>query len=249
MSVSNTARKWAAAAALGAGLCGANAAHAGIPVIDVSVLTQAIQNVIAWGQQYGQMTQQYQQLVQQYDQLVLQYNAATGTRNLGNILNNPALQQAVPGGTQLMATYSSINANGYAGLSSAAQALRNASMLYDCARRAGEDLRLCQAASVTNSQNQANYEAALDLMSQRTAQIQALQNAINSTSDPKAIGELQARIASENAQIVNDANRIALMQAMAESQDRLVQQQYRERELRSLSSTGSTLDTFVFTPR
>ena len=39
------------------------------------------------------------------------------------------------------------------------------------------------------------------------------------------------------------------MQAMAESQERLVQQQYRERELRSLSSTGSTLDTFVFTPR
>jgi type IV secretion system protein VirB5 len=215
----------------------------------VSVLAQAIQQVVAWGQQYGQMAQQYQQLVQQYDQLVLQYNAVTGTRNLGDILNNPALQQAVPGGTQLMNSYSSINANGFSGLSAAAQALRNASMLYDCARRAGEDLRLCQAASVTNSQNQANYQAALDLMSQRTAQVQALQSSINGTTDPKAIAELQARISSENAQIVNDANRIALMQAIAESQERLVQQQYRERELRSLSSTGSTLDTFVFTPR
>ena len=249
MSVSKVARKWAAAAALGAGLCGGNVAHAGIPVIDVAALTQAIQQVIAWGQQYGQMAQQYQTLVQQYDQLVAQYNAVTGTRNLGNVLNDPALQQAVPGGAQLMATYSTINANGYSGLSSAAQALRSASMLYDCARRAGEDLRLCQAASVTNSQNQANYQAALDLMTQRTAQVQALQNSINSTTDPKAIAELQARIATENAQIVNDANRIALMQAMAESQERLVQQQFRERELRALSSTASTLDTFVFTPR
>ena len=249
MSFSNVIRRFAASAALCVGVFSGNAAHAGIPVIDVAALTQAIQQVIAWGQQYEQMTAQYTQLLQQYRQLVQQYNAVTGTRNLGDVLNNPLLQQAVPGGTQLMTAYSSINSNGFAGLSAAGRALRRATMLYNCEGRVGEDLQLCQAASVTNSQNQASYQSALDLITQRTTQIQALQGSINSTSDPKAIAELQARIASENAQITNDANRIALMRAIADSQDRLVQQQYRERELRSLNSTASTMDTFVFVPR
>lgn len=249
MSFSNVIRRFAASAALCVGVFSGNAAHAGIPVIDVAALTQAIQQVIAWGQQYEQMTAQYTQLLQQYRQLVQQYNAVTGTRNLGDVLNNPLLQQAVPGGTQLMTAYSSINSNGFAGLSAAGRALRRATMIYNCEGRVGEDLQLCQAASVTNSQNQASYQSALDLITQRTTQIQALQGSINSTSDPKAIAELQARIASENAQITNDANRIALMRAIADSQDRLVQQQYRERELRSLNSTASTLDTFVFVPR
>jgi type IV secretion system protein VirB5 len=201
VSFSNVIRRFAASAALCVGVFSGNAAHAGIPVIDVAALTQAL------------------------------------------------LQQAVPGGTQLMTAYSSINSNGFAGLSAAGRALRRATMLYNCEGRVGEDLQLCQAASVTNSQNQASYQSALDLITQRTTQIQALQGSINSTSDPKAIAELQARIASENAQITNDANRIALMRAIADSQDRLVQQQYRERELRSLNSTASTMDTFVFVPR
>jgi type IV secretion system protein VirB5 len=248
MILHNILRKYIAAFAVGAAVFGSPAANAGIPVIDVAALTQAIQEVVAWGQQYGQMTQQYQQMLQQYQQLVQQYNALTGTRNLGDILNNPALRQAVPSGTQLMSSYSSINANGFGGLSNAAQALRSATAIYNCEGRSGADLQLCQAASVTNAQNQANYQSALDLMSQRTTQIQSLQTSINATSDPKSIAELQARIAAETTQVNNDANRLALMRALADSQDRLLQQQYRERELKMLNNPASTLDTFVYTP-
>ena len=248
MNVVQILRRFVASVALGAGLLGGNAAQAGIPVIDVAALTQAIQEVIAWGQQYGQMADQYQQLLQQYRQTVQQYNALTGTRNLGDVLNNPALQQAVPGGTQLMTAYSSIDNRGFAGLSNAAQALRSATANYDCSGRVGDALRLCQASLVTNSQNTANYQSALDLMSQRTTQIQSLQSSINATNDPKAIAELQARIASEAAQVNNDANRIALMRSLADSQDRMQQQQSRERELKSLHNTASVLDTWTYVP-
>jgi len=248
MKALKTLKRSAVAAALGFGLLGGTAANAGIPVIDVASLTQAIQQVVAWGQQYGQMTDQYTQMLQQYQQLVREYNAVTGTRNLGDILNNPALQQAVPGGTQLMTAYSSINANGIAGLSNSARALRNATAIYDCADRVGEALRLCQASLVTNAQNTTNYQSALDMISQRTAQIQSLQGSINTTSDPKAIAELQARIGSETAQITNDANRIALMRALAESQDRLLAQQQRERALRSLNNPANVLDTWTYVP-
>lgn len=248
MNTSKTLKKFAASAVVSLGLLGGNAAHAGIPVIDVAALTQALQQVIAWGQQYGQMAEQYQQMLQQYQQLVQQYNAVTGTRNLGDILNNPTLQQAVPSGTQLMSTYSSINSSGVAGLSNAARSLRDATAIYECSGRVDEALRLCQASLVTNSQNTVNYQSALDLIAQRTAQIQSLQGRINATNDPKAIAELQARIASETAQVNNDANRIALMRALADSQDRLLAQQDRERELRSLHNTASVLDTWTYVP-
>ena len=213
-------------------------ASAGIPVIDVAALTEAIQQTVAWGQQYGQMTQQ----------MVQQYNSITGVRNLGDVLNNPMLQQSVPGGAQIMTAYSSINRNGFSGLSTAAQALRSATAIYNCEGKAGLALQLCQASSVTNSHNQANYQTALDLMTQRTSQIQSLQSSINSTSDPKAIAELTARITSEVAQVNNDANRINLMRSLAETQDRQVRQQMREREMKSIMSPTSAADTFVFTP-
>lgn len=248
MNASKSLKKLTVAAALSLGIFSSNAAHAGIPVIDVAALTQAIQQVISWGQQYGQMADQYQQMLQQYQQLVQQYDAVTGTRNLGDVLNNPALQQAVPGGTQLMSTYTSINNNGIAGLTPAAQALRNATAIYECTGRVAEALRLCQAALATNSQNTVNYQSALDMISQRTSQIQSLQSSINTTNDPKSIAELQARIASETAQVTNDANRIALMRALADSQDRLQAQQYRERELKSLHNPTSVLDTWTYVP-
>lgn len=58
------------------------ATHAqGIPVIDVAALAQALIQVQAWEQQYGQM---YQQLLQQ--QQMIQSN--TGLRNLGQIQNS-----------------------------------------------------------------------------------------------------------------------------------------------------------------
>ena len=248
MNALKALKKSVVAAAIGVGLLGGSAANAGIPVIDVASLTQAIQQVIAWGQQYGQMTDQYTQMLQQYQQLVREYNAVTGARNLGDILNNPQLQQAIPGGTQLMTTYSSINANGVAGLTNSAQLLRQATAIYDCAGRINEALRLCQASLVTNSQNTANYQSALDLISQRTAQIQSLQGSINLTNDPKSIAELQARINSETAQITNDSNRIALMRALADSQDRMLAQQQRERGLRSLNSPVNVLDTWTYVP-
>ncbi|MFN3785394.1 MAG: type IV secretion system protein, partial [Thiothrix sp.] len=40
------------------GIFGGSQAFAGIPVIDGANLAQAIQQVMAWSQQYGQMVQQ-----------------------------------------------------------------------------------------------------------------------------------------------------------------------------------------------
>jgi type IV secretion system protein VirB5 len=224
-------------------LCG-QAAHAGIPVVDVTSvaiqqtqLVQAIQQVAAWAQQYQQMMSQIQQAQQQYASL-------TGARGLGDILNNQLLQGVVP--ADVSQIYSAINAGGFNSLTGAAKTLRSATMIYNCEGRQGQDLQICQSLLNTNAQTQAFQQNALSLITQRVGQIQSLQSQINTTQDPKAIAELQARLQAENTQVANDSNRIAVMQALAESQQRSAQQQQKERELKWLSLPDDGTAGFEF---
>ena len=213
-------------------LLGGNAAHAGIPVLDVANLAQAVQQVLSWKQQYDQMVQQYQQMQSQY-------NSLTGSRNLGDILNNPLLQGVVP--ADVATVFNGLNQGGYSGLTSAAQGIRNAAMKYNCENMTGDTQIACQAALNTNAQAQAYQQSALQLITQRVSQIQSLQSQINTTQDPKAIAELQARITAENTQVSNDANRIAVMQALAQSQRLAADQALREQTMKMLSEDTPTV--------
>jgi type IV secretion system protein VirB5 len=120
-------------------------------------------------------------------------------------------------------------------------------MIYNCADRTGDSKTACEAILNLPAQNQANEQNALDLTQQRVSQIQSLQDSISTTQDPKAIAELQARIAAENVQVNNDANRIALMQAMAASQQQAADQAMHERVLKMIAKdTPRTIDSFVY---
>ena len=209
-----------------------NVAHAGIPVIDAANLAQAIQQVMAWAQQYQQMASQIQQMQQQYASL-------TGSRGLGDILNNPLLQGVVP--ADVAQIYSGINSGGFNNLTSAAQTLRSTTMVYNCENVTGDTKNAYEASLNGNAQSQAYQQNALQLITQRVQQIQSLQSQINGTPDPKAIAELQARIAAENTQVTNDANRIAVMQAIAQSQQQAAQQALRERTMKMLSEETPTV--------
>lgn len=213
--------------------------QAGIPVIDSSNLAQQIQQVAAWAQQYTQMANQITQLQQTYTSI-------TGSRNLGSILTNPLLSNVVP--SDLLTVYGAINSGGYANISSAAKVIRDAIKIYNCNDRTGQDKTICEALLNTNAQTQANQQNALTLANQRFAQIQSLQSQINLTTDPKAIAELQARLAVENANIANDANRIALMNQIAQSQQVQAEQAASEKSLLMMSNTTpSRASQFHFT--
>src|SRR5450631_519124 len=220
-------------------------AHAGIPVIDAAALIEAVMQVVSWIEQADQMVEQIDTMGEQLQQAQQQYQSATGTRNLGDIFNNKQLQGVVP--THLKSVYGSINSGGYNSLTSDAKTLRSANMIYNCADRTGDSKTMCEAILNTPYQNQAYQQNALDLTQQRVTQIQSLQDSISTTQDPKAIAELQARIQAENVQVSNDANRIALMQAMAASQQQAAQQADHERVLKMLAKdTPSSLDSFVY---
>lgn len=217
----------------------AGAAQAQFAVIDFANLTQALLQVNAWKQQYEQMANQYSQLRKQYD-------AVTGSRNLGNISNNPSLQAVVP--PDVAGLYSGIQSRGAPAMSPSARAMRDSSKIYDCEDRHGTDLISCQALLNNNAQAQILGQSALSLAEQRGGQIRALQNQINATGDVKAIGELQARLQVEAAQVGNDGNRLMLMKMLADGADRGAQQAIKERELQNLSLTSDGSDTFVYVP-
>lgn len=207
-------------------LLGAGPAKAGIPVIDVANLVQAITQVLSWLEQYKQMVDTIKNWQTQYKQMVIDYKAITGTRNLGDILNNPLLAKAVP--ADALTIYQGVTTGGYAGLTSAAKATRNALMLYDCSNQLPAARKVCEAELSVGAQNKVLLGNALDVASQRITQIQKLQGQISSTGDPKAIAELQARLTVEQAQVQNDANRIQLMAAMGEEEARAAEQRSRE---------------------
>lgn len=71
-------------------------AQAGIPVIDAAALTQQIQQVVSWVQQFQQMQDQFNKLQQQFQQMQTMTTKLDGARSLGSILNDPAIKAALP---------------------------------------------------------------------------------------------------------------------------------------------------------
>lgn len=71
-------------------------ARAGIPVIDAAALTQQIQQVVSWVQQFQQMQDQFNKLQAQLQQMTTMTNKLDGARSLGSILNDPTIKAALP---------------------------------------------------------------------------------------------------------------------------------------------------------
>jgi type IV secretion system protein VirB5 len=210
-----------------------------MPVFDAAALAQAIKQVQAWKLQFEQMSSQLKQLE-------AQHAAMTGSRGLGTILDNPELRTTVP--ADVAQTFDALRTHGAGGMTAQAVGIRQASKIYDCDNRSGDDFTTCKAFLNSSAQAEAFQRTAMIRLNQRMDQINGLQGQINSTNDPKSIAELTARLVAESAQVANDANRLVVLKAMSDSSDRANQQALKERELLRLSRTGDGSDTFVYKP-
>ena len=206
-------------------------AHAGFPtsvLIDIPATLHQFQNMSQMLKEYATMLDQLNEAQRQLKQMEREYNSMTGTRGLGNILNNPAFSKHLPDNWQ--SVLSNIRYNGYEGLSGAAKALRDASKVIDACEYIEDrtERRNCEALAVKPAQDQEYASNAYETSNSRTEQIKLLMDKINQTRDPKAISELSARIQAEQALIQNDNNKLAMYQATTEAEYRLLQQQQRE---------------------
>lgn len=175
-------------------------ARAGVPVFDGVNFGEAIQQVLAWGQQADQMIQQYEQLVNQYNQLKATTARLEGMRNLGSILHDPAIQSALPpemrDATQLLLNPAALTTNP-ANLAQILTAFGVNTAANPNAGRAAADTIGRMQQVLTSTQT-------------RQTQLQALASRVDTTSDAKDSLDMVNRNVLEAASINNQ-----MMQTMA----------------------------------
>src|SRR5690606_27785204 len=149
-----------------------------------------------------------------------QYAALTGTRNLGDILNNPAIRNSLP--TDVKDILSS-SGTSYASIQSSVERIKDEERLTgdftidnQALSRRVENLAL---------RSKALFEQAQQGMQTRLSQLDQLQSQINLTTDPKAISELQARLQIEQANIQADQMRADLLSRQLAVEKALIQEQ------------------------
>ncbi len=213
-------------------------------VYDPSNYAEAVKEVQSWEQQFQQMTQALAKADSTIQQLQTQVSSMTGNRGFGDVSNNPALMATVP--TNLPTTMSSLNSTGT--LTGNAATIRSSTAVYNCTDITDAASKIaCQALLAQNAQQQSLQQQTMALLNERTTQIEALRSQIDVTNDPKSIAELQARLTAELAQVANDQNKIALMNAMLITSQQAAAQT-RAEQGNSLMATNKTsaLDGFSF---
>jgi len=225
-------------------LLSSGTAQAQIPVTDaVGIAGRAIEHALTlqeWIKQIKEMKKQWKQMNQTH-------TALTGVRNLGEVFDDPELRQYLPDDWQDL--YRALKYSGYEGLLGKGIEIYEANQIFDgCDHIEQLEMQIdCQARAVSPSQNQGYASEALELVTTRGAQLKSLQEQINTTEDPKAIAELQARISIEQAAIANEATRLNLARSVADSERLILQQRQKEYQARNWSATkGIEVDAVIF---
>ena len=196
--------QWVAGVLLGVIGLGATApANAGMPVIDVANLAQAIQQVLSWAQQLEGMEQQYTQLQSTYSSL-------TGPRGMQSVLPVPlANRNYLPANYAQLASVMNGTSTTYPALSAQVQGSIQANAILSTQ---GVNRFSPQAQTYLRQQRQA--AATLSMLSQQSQanasnnfnNLQSLIGALGATADTKASADLSGRIQSE--QVMTQTNQI-----------------------------------------
>ena len=208
---------------------GSSPARAGIPVIDVASLVQAIQEVMNSISQIQNQINQIQQLDNQIRQLDQQLQSINGLRGLLDVANNPLLRDYIPpAAPQIL---NAINTNGYDGLQGAARAARDAGMVYNCLDLGGAAQQQCQARLAMPYQHRQFFTDAMDRSVQRMNQIEQLRVSASTAADPKAIQEAQARIQVEQVMLQHELSQIELLSNRMRAEESVQASRSAERRL------------------
>lgn len=211
------------------------ASAAGIPVVDAVGNQMRMTNHL---ESIAKMIEEINQMQAQLAQAKAMYASFNGARGMAQLLNNPALKNQLP--SDWLKVYNKVQSGGYSGLTGAAAAIRDAEKLANSS---------VKDAKTSIQQRQANKYAtdkamglqAYDLAKARLDNIQDLMANIDSATDPKAIADLQARIATEQATIQNEQTKMQLMSMLQGAEEKLIAQQKRELNQRILNSQNRGL--------
>lgn len=186
-------------------------AQSGIPTLDVNSV-----------QQLNALLDQLQTAKTQLEQTKQQLEALTKSSGFGYVMSNPSVQNAIRGAlpndaTALLDRLESQSAE----LSSSVQKITQA--VNAPVNFAQDKIDMRNKSIQIAATKKALAEQAYDAMTKRLEVIDELQAKINTTTNPKEIAELQARIAVEQANIQTDQTRIALANQQFEAEKDLLE--------------------------
>lgn len=180
--------KYMKQAALIAAFSLSSAVNAGVPTTDLGAIAQM-------AQQLEQMKTQIENQISQITELKNQVKAVTGTRNLGNLLKDQ-VKDVIPSEWADIYKAANVDVSSITNLKGfdPAASLKNLASIQQFSEQAFEDTKA------------------------RLGNIEGLMGQIDLTQDVKAAADLQNRIATENATIMNTQVKLDMMARLYETQ-------------------------------
>lgn len=206
-------------------------ANAQIPTTDAVAFGQRAAQQL---ETIAQMGSQLVELKNQLEQAKRQYDSITGIRNLGSILYDQTLRNTLPDDMSDIYSSSMNSAFGISGsIADILETEKNQGTVSDIKSKISERQRNLAAT------DKAIGLRAYDGAKKRLDQIESLMGRINGTSDPKAIAELQARIAVEQAAVGNEQSKLAVISQLQANEAKLIEQQKSELSQKVLSNDNT----------
>lgn len=197
--------------------------HSAMAVVDVRAIAQMRTQLQAM---QNQLTTARNQLTQAQ----AQYQALTGQRGMEQLLAGAPRNYLPPDWAAMEAALRGAE-SAYAALAAQLEAaVRGNAVLTPAqtARLAPEELQQLEAARRSVALSQVTNRQALQVSSERFATLQGLINAIPTATDTKAVLDLQARIAVEQAMLQNEHTKLMVLHQAALAEERAQQQRARE---------------------
>jgi type IV secretion system protein VirB5 len=210
---------------------GAPAIRAQWAVIDVGAIAQLVEQVAAMYQQLETARNTLRQAEQQY-------RAMTGGRGMDRLLSGTDRNYLPANWAQLEAAVERAD-GAYRAPGTRLQAIVNDNALLSEERVASlspMEREQLQAARRTAAMFQATSRQALETTSGRFQALQQLVDAIPAAQDQKAILDLQARIAAEQAMLANEQTKLNVLHQIAQAEELARRQRLREQALADIGS-------------
>lgn len=219
---------WACA---GAALSWGSFAHAQFAVVDVGAIVQLVQQVQTMREQLETARDQLTRAQESLD-------AMRGNRGMEQLLSGTVRNYLPPSWAELDAAMNQASAR-YQALSSQFQALVQANAVLSpqaLAMLSVRDRRELEAARRSAALTQVTARQALAASGDRFVSLQQLIDAIPRATDQKAILDLQARIAVEQAMLANEQAKVSILTQTEDAEERAQRQRVREQAIEALGS-------------
>lgn len=198
--------------------------YAAIPVLDAANLANTAENIVQWGKQLTEMRNHLTQLQNTY-------NSLNGLRNVGNLLKNDLLTQYLPKDYQ-KAMNDMMNAgNGdFSSISGALKDIVAINQKYTCAQMNHDQasIKKCEAEwnklAIQKNVGDMGYKNA----AKNIDNLEQFVNSITTSTDPKSLQDLQARIAVEQVRLQNEQMKLETIKMMQAADEKLKAQQHRD---------------------